>query len=314
MRLIIDADPIVYRSGFAAEKTAYHFVAEDLEGKLYERYFEPDNEKTALQKATDWMKFYEMTELSREKVVLPEPVEHALYLVKQELTGIVDRVQGSYAPKGATSHVLLSGPGNFREKIAKQKPYKGNRDPSHVPYHYQAIRDYMTAQWGARVISGRESDDEASILAHRALAEGVPYVIATIDKDLDQVPGLHYDYKRKVFYDVSPEEGRKVFWTQLLSGDPTDNIPGCYRMGPAKAGKIVSLLMDEDAWDAEDMWRMVVGEYKASTRYAGCPYKLEDAETVALETARLVYMQRRENELWNPPGVPMGTIEGGIDD
>jgi len=59
-----------------------------------------------------------------------------------------------------TRNIILSGPGNFRDSIATIKPYKGNRDPTHIPVHYSAIRQYMIDQYCAVVIHGREADDE----------------------------------------------------------------------------------------------------------------------------------------------------------
>ena len=63
----------------------------------------------------------------------------------------------------------------------------------------------MTDTWGAEVIDGWEADDEVGIRARQLAADGVEFCIATIDKDLDQIPGLHYDYRQHVFYDIDEE-------------------------------------------------------------------------------------------------------------
>lgn len=309
--LIIDADPIVYRSGFAAEKFTYHVIAEDATGKPYERYFSPKDGESSSAQISQWLTQYKLTELSKAKLILPEPVGHALYLVKQELENIKQEVSSKYG-KITKQYTLLSGPGNFRCKLAKQRPYKGNRDPSHKPYHYQAIRDYLSSK-GAIVVSGREPDDEVSILAYESIRAGKKSVVATIDKDLDQIPGSHFDYRQKVFYEIDESSARRWFWIQCLSGDPTDNIPGCYRVGPKKAEQMIDELLEAGKRD-EQIWDFVVYSYEQSTLGAGCVYTKEQAEEVALETARLVYIQKNANELWNPPGVPMGTMKGEIDD
>lgn len=311
MILIIDADPIVYRSGFAAERFTYHVVAEDQTGKLYERYFEPKDGESTTAQISAWITQYKLKELSKDKIILPEPVSHVLYLVKQELASIKKEVEAKYG-KVTKQYTLLSGPGNFRCSLAKQRPYKGNRDPSHKPYHYQAIRDYLTDK-GALVVAGREADDEVSILAYQAIRNRKKVCVATIDKDLDQIPCPHFDYRQKVFYDINEQAARRWFWVQTLSGDATDNIPGCYKTGPKTAESIIDEAMEEGL-DDTDIWARVVSHYTASAAISNCPYTADRAEEVALETARLVYIQKNANELWNPPGVPMGTMEGQIDD
>ncbi len=296
MILIIDADPMVYRSGFAAQQTVQHVVAEDAGGRLTERYFRGTEQGAQI---AQWLTQYKLTELSKDKIVEPEPVNHALFLVKQEIDGIRSAVKSKLG-RITEEVILLSGPGNFRCALAKQRPYKGNRDPEHKPYHYQAIRDYITEK-GGTVIHGREADDEASILAWRARRARRKYVVATIDKDLDQIPGQHFDYRQKVFYDVDEATARRWFWTQTIAGDATDNIPGCPRMGPAKARDFLDALGTDDELA---IWKAIVELYESKGL----------SEEVALETARLVYMQQNAGELWSKPGVPMGTMETGIDD
>lgn len=318
MILIIDADPIVYRSGFASETRIKHVIAEDDSGSLRDRWFRPKDDSLGVlgtgTQIAEWLTKYKLTKLEEETVIEPEPVSHALYLVKQELQGIRNAVakKGYSSRRIAAEHLLLSGGDNYREAIAKQKPYKGNRDPAHKPFHYQAIRDYILAS-GGTLVTGREADDQASILARQALRTNKKFVVASIDKDLDQIPGTHFDYRQKVFYEVSEQQADRWFWIQVLAGDPTDNIPGAWKIGPGKAAKLIDAAMDKNVSD-NDIWQLIVGAYMLSTKAEGCSYTEAQAEEVALETARLVYMQRNPGELWNPPGVPMGTIGVGIDD
>lgn len=307
IQLLIDADPMVYRNGFAAQHNVYHVVAEDASGKLFERYFRGE---APGQQIAQWLTQYHLVQISKDVIVEPEPVDHALYLVKQEIAKIVKATKEKHGRKRVDIQVFLSGPGNFREGIAKQRPYKGNRDPEHKPVHYQAIRDYIADAHGGIVVHGREADDEVSIRAWRADCAGT--VVATIDKDLDQIPGLHFNYQKNVFYDVSKQEAKDWFWMQCLAGDPTDNVPGAYKVGPTKAKQFVDELK---GLSEHDIWYAIERMYEATARNVGCPYTEADAKEVALETARLVYMQQKEYELWTPPGVPMGTIGGGgLDD
>lgn len=318
MRLIFDADPVVYGAGFAAEMLSWHVVAEDAEGNLLERRFDPHPDKGgAKTQANKWIADNGLTALEWERIITPEPLEFALQAVSTQIRGAIKAVskQVGVKPDDMVITVLLSGPGNWREKLATLAPYKGNRDPEHKPYWYSQIREYLSDQWNAQVVVGREADDEASIIAWQHIREHDPdgFVVCTIDKDLDQIPGQHYDYKKHVFYDVAHEEATRWFWIQALSGDPTDNIPGCYKVGPATAEKIVDdalwqwdhkrdlrdVYLARDAW----LWDTVVNQYARSQLIKGCPYLDKPAHAVALETAQLVYMQREVGEMWLPPRI-----------
>ena len=324
MKLIIDADPIVYRAGFSAESHSYHVIFEDDDG-VHEVYFSPREDKrgkwlTAGAQMKVWLdENPDVLIVSKEKIVTPEPKEHALNIVRQEVEGIIDAVKRKFKLSNdeLVVSIILSGPGNFREKLATIRPYKGNRDQMHKPYWYQAIRDYLTGRWNARVVSGREADDECSIRAWQAYEEHGHYCVATIDKDLDQIPGWHYDYRQKVFYMLSPFNAEKAFWVQVLAGDATDNIPGCYKIGMDKAEKIIQDVIDNAAdqiWPSDhEFWERIIREYSASQARKGCPYLDKNATDVAIETARLVYMQKHERELWMPPGQGAAWLEDGDD-
>lgn len=308
MKLLIDADPIVYRAGFASEQKYYQGVVEHPDGDI-STFYESAGEAYRAFKEQQLLLGNKI--VFRESRVKAEPVGHALHLVNTQLEYMTGRIQEKFSDAIIQRTVFLTGPGNFREKYATIRPYKGNRDPLHKPVHYKAIRDYLISHHAGRLVHGREADDEVSILAHQALLDKVPFIVATIDKDLDQIPGLHYDYRQHVFYDVSPDDAVVALWTQILAGDSGDNVPGCYRMGPAKAHKIAQHMQDQN-YSPVSRWDAVVGEYRNSQRRAGCPYKDHDPEKVALETARLVYMLQKPGELWFPEG-PL-ICEGGYDD
>lgn len=307
MKLIIDADPIVYRCGFAAEEHSYQLVVDPGgDEELQQLHFGSGDEMKVWKKDNKALDDpYEI--LDQEMLVTEEPVENALHIVGQMLRGIVKEFDDPEVI------VLLSGPGNFRDAIATVKPYKGNRKEDYKPVHYQAIRNYMTQQWSAIVIEGREADDEVSILARQADEDGIPFVVATIDKDLDQVPGLHYDYVKKVKYTVDLEEAEQLFWQQALAGDSTDNIPGATRIGPAAARKLVDGWY-EQSLSQKQIWERVVSVYEATKSAKGCLYTDRKAADVALEMARLVFMQEYVGQLWTPAEQPDEMLPATLDD
>lgn len=252
---LIDSDSVVYRAGFAGQKSVKHIM--------------PDGDE-AIE-------------------IVPEPVENVLHTVKLTIEEIL------FATNADSSIVYLSGKENFRDKIATIRPYKGNRDKSARPVHYLAIRDYLTRHYGAVVVDGEEADDAISIKARQPLPAGSEYVVCSIDKDLDQVPGKHYDFLKKISYDIRDDEAEFVFYRQCLSGDNVDNVPGCYKIGQAKAEKLLQET-DRASW-----WEVIVEQYAKSMSLPGCPYTDRQPVDVAIETARLVRMRTFENEIWSPP-------------
>jgi hypothetical protein len=60
-------------------------------------------------------------------------------------------------------------------------------------------------------------------------------IICTIDKDLRQVPGQHYNFVKDEIFTVNLQEGLLWFYTQMLTGDASDNISGIRGIGLKKA-------------------------------------------------------------------------------
>lgn len=143
-----------------------------------------------------------------------------------------------------TYKVFLTGKGNFRESSdISLIPYKGNRRKVAKPIYLQDARDYLEQAWSAEVIDGMEADDALGI--YQTTHEGT--IIASIDKDLDMIPGWHYNLVKRLKYEISEEEGMINFYKQCLMGDyTTDNIPGLYKMGPKTADKIMRETINHD--------------------------------------------------------------------
>ena len=176
--------------------------------------------------------------------------------------------------------VYLTGKGNFRFDIAQTLPYKGNRKDAVKPIHLQHIRDYMMTKYEATVSEGEEADDLIAIAATKI---GMKAVVASIDKDMLQIPCFHYNLTRRELSAVGEFSGTKFFYTQILTGDKADNIKGLHRCGPVKAGKILAECDTEmKLWDA------------CLEAYEG------DTERV-IENARLLWLRREVDQLWEPP-------------
>lgn len=328
MHLNVDGDPLIYRCGFAAEEHAYDVTIEGPDEVLHQYLFRPQpstDGKSKGKSGGDLMKAFlaelpvGMTLVSKEKIVTAEPLDHACQILGQTMRNLIEEIK-EHAKKLGTKEdlevsILLSGDNNYRKEVATIKPYKGNRDANTRPVHYAALRQYLVEYWGAVIVHDREADDELSIrgwagleAVRNGMRKELP-IISTIDKDLDQVPGLHYDYVKKVFYEIWEHDAQDAFWRQCLSGDATDNIGGCYRIGAVAAEKAVASYHEAGLDDAA-IWKAIVDTYQHSIDAHGdkTGYAEMGAEAAALEVARLVYMQRVPDELWVPPGADELTV------
>lgn len=316
--VLVDLDPAVYACGFAAQSTRYVCVAEDESGALREAHFVADQDGSA----GDYMKRWKAAlpegtnVIDKQRIIIPEPLDHCLHIVRRHLDTIYSAVSEECKRRTLGTpgfRGFLSGSDNYRNKIAKQAVYKGNRDPENRPYHYEAIRDYVRRYWDTVVSRNCEADDLISIMAEQARTQHRDAVVVSIDKDLDQIPGLHYNPDKKVFYSQDRDSALLYFYQQALSGDSTDNIPGCYRVGIQGAIRFIEEYTSEfeeiGLEQEQSIWNAIVAQYTASKNRAGCPYVGEASRDIALETARLVYIQRAPRELWNEPGADYGIIQ-----
>lgn len=305
MKVFFDLDPAVYMSGFAAQHKTYSVVYDCPTG-LTEVIFPNGNEKNKWKRdLKEEIAAGTVTIIDEVPHLTVESEGHARQAARTTVESALRELERKFKTDNLEVSYFLTGKGNFREDIATIAKYKGNRDSVPKPVHYQAIRDYFVDHWGAYIVEGIEADDEVSIRSWEEYRTGGKYVIATIDKDLDQIPGLHYDYKKHVFYDVDELDGEMFFYAQCIAGDATDNIKGCYRIGITKAKEMVDLWFDEaieNQWSWRSyVWDMAVTLYEKNME--SYPDKYPEgmtAEEAALETARLVYMQKERDELWIP--------------
>lgn len=248
MKALIDGDIIVYRCAFAAEHNMRQLTWSDEEGNHYTETF---------QYRKDMLRFIEgnkLTDYSIETTLDVEPLENVLFNVKSTISTILGAV------KPSEYLVVLSGKGNFRFDAATIKKYKGNRDMDKRPHWYNEARDYLTRYYDSVVTENEEADD---VLAREQTDDTV---IVSLDKDLLQVPGRHYNWVSDKKVLVSKETALKNLYTQVLTGDSTDNIPGIYGIGPKKADVLLEAGIEHPddyfsylgrPWTQEDVYKEV---------------------------------------------------------
>lgn len=119
------------------------------------------------------------------------------------------------------------------EKVASPG-YKGNREGKAPPAFLNEARQYMLHRWKAKIVSGIESEDMVHIKRKEAK---LSCVICFLDKDLLQYPGLYYNYNTGDYFELTQEDALFNLWSQVCTGDITDNVPGIIGVGKKKAEK-----------------------------------------------------------------------------
>jgi 5'-3' exonuclease len=144
-----------------------------------------------------------------------------------------------------TIKVAVAGNHNFRKDIFPE--YKANRhaDATKRNPFVPIIRKMAAAEGAAIEAEGMEADDLLRIWAQECMDAGEHFVVASIDKDLKMIPGMHYLIHKKEFFEASQDFAMRFYYEQLLHGDPTDNIQGIPGIGPVKAKSILENCVDE---------------------------------------------------------------------
>lgn len=175
--------------------------------------------------------------------------------MKHNLVEAVEFLRGMAGAEKAVLHITPkeSNKGGRRE-LAVQKEYQANREGKEKPRYLHLIRAHMAEALGAIPHLDQEADDGMAQANWAAIAAGKRElsIIATKDKDLNMVPGLHLDWSTGAIVDadafgsiVIGDKGKltgfgsKFFWAQLLMGDTADNIQGLPYIAPSILNRVM---------------------------------------------------------------------------
>ena len=173
--------------------------------------------------------------------------------------------------------MCLSDVENFRKVILPT--YKASRKKTRKPLCFIELKEYVQDTYRSRLLPGLEADDVLGILMTGRRIRGEK-VIVTVDKDLDTIPGLHFNPWKddQDVVDITPEEADYNHLFQTLTGDATDGYTGIPGVGPKRAAQIL---------DGAPSWQSVVAAYE----------KAGLCEEEALVQARVARILRKSE--WN---------------
>ena len=214
MRALIDGDILVYQCAFAAQYKAYLVTHSDLKDPVAYRY------KKLVPAGMEFT-----------RINIIESEEKAYDAVDSAIAGILR------ATHATDFQVFVTKKACFRHSLTPT--YKANRQ-SEKPVYYAMIRRYLEERYKALFVDGIEADDALGIV-HTNLNEiGVKSVVCTIDKDLLNVPGYHYNPTKGDFKHITPAIAKRNYMFQMLIGDTADNIKGIPGLGKEKTAKLLS--------------------------------------------------------------------------
>jgi 5'-3' exonuclease len=214
-------------------------------------------------------------------------------LERDPLHAAIHRIDGTmrniFESTGADKYEFyIKGDGNFRKTLYPL--YKANRTDKVPPMWLEDCREYVITKYNAKIVNDVEVDDMCGIRMSYLHTTDVVPVCVSLDKDLLQIPGKHYNFVKQEFNTTTAVEGLRIFYKQIILGDLSDNVPGYdgkYRSTCPKFIDTMQRPLDELSEEAE-MYDHVCDVYGG------------DVATVNLH-AQLLYVLRKENEFWLPP-------------
>ncbi len=183
--------------------------------------------------------------------------------------------------------------------------YKKSRKDRPRPAQIDEIAAHLKQQFICRELPNLEADDILGILATCGVLSG-ECVMVHNDKDLLGVPGLHHqlDLKKMAVGEVreiNEEQALYHHMTQTLTGDTGDDYPGCPKIGPVNAKKILA------HGGPSDWWRLVENAFLS--RGIDREGALLQARLAKILTAREYDFEKKEIRLWQPPPPVIGTSQ-----
>lgn len=309
MILLCEGDEVAYRCAFACEGTRYIVHTSKDSRRLKAK-------KWTKEKIVEFFNSKGKT-LDRDYTLEPYTLIEEEYIVNYTLDRMIERLSKLKTDHFKITKIALwlspSDHSNFRYNVAtligpKGVGYKAGRPEK--PYWLSHIKNRLKEIHGAKELQGYEADDALGMFANSNT------VLCHQDKDMNAIEGWHYNLVTGETYYINEGLGELIleekinskgkteykvrgrglvwFYVQLLTGDSTDNIPGCknpaklhYANPPNISERVAYELLDYVVSE-EEAFNVVKDMYIAN-------YGIGWQEVLE-EIADLVWICRKENE------------------
>jgi len=197
--------------------------------------------------------------------------------------------------------VAVYGVNNFRMDFYSDYKNTPNRKKAKAnnPFFFE-LREMLVEEGLATPADGMEADDLVRIWAEEETAKGHKTVIASVDKDLQCIPGHHYLIHRDELIFMEEDAADKHYWIQILTGDSVDNIKGLKGIGPKKAERIL-----EGATSSKQRKQRVIDKYY---EVYGSSWKKE-----LTHTGTLIHIMRTPDDMFQLKDKDLPSGQGVID-
>ena len=155
---------------------------------------------------------------------------------------ILDSVEATKIKIDSIEYFVTNCKNSIRKKIDTN--YKANRKPTSIGKWVSLLRNELISDG---VVSWSDEWEADDLIADRA--SDIPYygcVIISLDKDLMQIPGVHFNYYKdkesgqmRGLSHTSKLDSFRSLAYQMLTGDSTDNIKGIPKIGIKRANDIL---------------------------------------------------------------------------
>ena len=120
----------------------------------------------------------------------------------------------------------IKGKHTISQRKTINPDYKSNRKLEQ-PKWWNFCKDYLIKKYNVIEVDDIEVDDAISITKNQLKGS----FICAIDKDLLNLSGKHFNWRKKEWVEVTKEQEELYFWTSMITGDTIDNIKGIPKAG-----------------------------------------------------------------------------------
>ena len=231
----------------------------------------------------------------------PEDIANTCHSMKKMLMNILGELNLTLED----CQLYLSDTKNFRSTVDPE--YKANRVSMRVPKNLAEAKEYLIKHWDAKILPNHEADDVLGIIQWGDFIKNdkdpskCETIICTLDKDLNMIPGWHYNWRTKETYWIEEDDAMRLFYEQLLKGDNVDNIIGIHGIGDKTATKLLKNCKTE-----KEMFNICINKYveehqKLFPTVTDNNQILQEAGDRCIKNAKLLWILREPHMTFGVP-------------
>lgn len=181
---------------------------------------------------------------------------------EEELQRSADWVMNDILTKCGATHYIgwMKGVQTTAFRLEVNPEYKATRKQE-PPKWWNFVQNYLFSHWQCKYIHDMEVDDAVNITR---LQLPDSFIVA-IDGDLLGLEGTHYNWKTQQWVTASYHDAEYKFWSDMIVGQPGDNVKGLKGKGEAYVKRKFSSGF-EDGYNYLDIvfneYLTVYGEYQ----------------------------------------------------